>query len=443
MELDVSPLLTDLYQLTMLQAYLDSGMTDIAVFEFFVRKLPASWNFLIAAGLDDVLNYLEKLQFGSDEVAWLAHQEFPPTLVRYLQEFHFSGDVFAMPEGTVFFPLEPILCVVAAMPEAQLVETRVINLLQYQTLVASKAARSVLVGEDRFLVEFGMRRAHGAEAALLAARASYLAGCGGTSNVLAGWKYGIPTYGTMAHSFIEAHASEIEAFMNFARSHRRDIVLLIDTYDTERGASRAVEIAQKLAREEIKIAGVRLDSGDLALHAFKVREILDRGGLQDTTIFASGNLDEWKVRDLLAKKAPIDGFGIGTSLDVIADSPSLDCAYKLQEYAGVPRRKRSEGKATWPGRKQVFRSHDKAAMAHDIVAAHDDVHPGEPKLQPFMKGGRRTAVAEPLVKTRERTRAQLAALPQSLRGLDKADAFPVEIAESLRRLAQIADQASA
>ena len=303
MEPVVSPLLTDLYQLTMLQAYLDAGMTDIAVFEFFVRSLPSTWNFLIAAGLDDVLSCLEQLQFTHEELAWLAKRGFSPTLIHYLEKFRFTGDVDAMPEGTVFFPLEPILRVTASLPQAQLIETRLINLLQYQTLVASKAARSRLVAPNKLLVEFGMRRAHGAEAALLAARASYIAGFQGTSNVLAGMKYGIPTYGTMAHSFIQAHPSETEAFLGFARSHQHDVVLLIDTYDTERGAERVVEIAKTLQQEGTPVQGVRLDSGDLADHAVKVRAILNRGGLQNTTIFASGNLDEWKLRDLLAQQA--------------------------------------------------------------------------------------------------------------------------------------------
>jgi nicotinate phosphoribosyltransferase len=229
----------------MLQAYLDCGMTDVAVFEFFVRKLPSTWNFLVAAGLDDVLSYLEDLQFAEPELEWLAAQEFSSGTIDYLRHFRFSGDVDALPEGTIFFPMEPVLRVVAPLPQAQLVESRIINLLQFETLVASKAVRSVLVAPDKLLVEFGMRRAHGAEAALLAARASYLAGFSGTSNVLASMQYGIPAYGTMAHSFIQAHASESEAFLNFARSHRHNVVLLIDTYDTEQGAERVVEVARR------------------------------------------------------------------------------------------------------------------------------------------------------------------------------------------------------
>lgn len=441
MERDGSPLLTDLYQLTMLQAYLDCGMTDVAVFEFFVRKLPSTWNFLVAAGLDDVLSYLENLQFAAPELEWLTAQEFSSGTIDYLREFHFSGDIDALPEGTIFFPMEPVLRVVAPLPQAQLVESRIINLLQFETLIASKAVRSVLVAPDKLLVEFGMRRAHGAEAALLAARASYLAGFSGTSNVLASMRYRIPAYGTMAHSFVQAHASESEAFLDFARSHRRNVVLLIDTYDTEEGAERVIDVARTLAGEGIKVQGVRLDSGDLAEHACKVRAILDAGGLKDVTIFASGNLDEWKLRYLRDKGAPIDGFGIGSRLDVSADAPYLDCAYKLQEYAGVARRKRSEGKATWPGRKQVFRYFDGLRMNYDTIATHSDSQSGVPLLRAAIKNGRRVAAKEPLTKTRERVGAELAQLPERLRRLERSDPYRVEIAESLHRLARVADEA--
>jgi nicotinate phosphoribosyltransferase len=441
MERGGSPLLTDLYQLTMLQAYLDCGMTDVAVFEFFVRKLPSTWNFLVAAGLDDVLSYLEDLQFTAPELEWLSAQEFSSGTIDYLRQFRFSGDVDALLEGTIFFPTEPVLRVVAPLPQAQLVESRIINLLQFETLIASKAVRSVLVAPDKLLVEFGMRRAHGAEAALLAARASYLAGFSGTSNVLASMRYRIPAYGTMAHSFIQAHASESEAFLDFARSHRRNVVLLIDTYDTEQGAQRVIDVARTLAGEGIKVHGVRLDSGDLAEHACKVRAILDAGGLKEVTIFASGNLDEWKLRDLRDKGAPIDGFGIGSRLDVSADAPYLDCAYKLQEYAGVPRRKRSEGKATWPGRKQVFRHFDGLRMNYDTIATHNDSQSGVPLLRAAMKNGRRVAAKEPLTKTRKRVGAELAQLPERLHRLERSDPYRVEIAESLHQLARVADEA--
>ena len=255
-------------------------------------------------------------------------------------------------------------------------ETRVINLLHFQTLLASKAARCVLVAPEKLLVDFGLRRAHGAEAGLLAARAAYLAGFGGTATVLAGKEYDIPIFGTMAHSFIQAHDSEPAAFEGFAHAQPNNVVLLIDTYDTEAGARKVVEVAPRLKAEGIAIKGVRLDSGNLAEHARKVRKILDDGGLSRTNIFSSGNLDEHMLRELLRSGAPIDGFGIGTRLDTSADAPYLDCAYKLVEYAGHPRRKRSEGKATWPGRKQVYRSYNAQGryMQTDIVITSYSIH---------------------------------------------------------------------
>jgi len=346
-----SPLLADLYQFTMLQSYLEQGMEETAVFELFVRKLPPGRNFLVAAGLEQVIEFLENLRFSPEELDWLATR-FPPHVIRYLAHFRFDGDVHAMPEGTIFFPNEPIVRITAPMPQAQLVESRIINLLHFETLIASKAARSVLTVPDKLLVDFGMRRAHGAEAGLLAARASYLAGFSGTATVLAGTLYGIPLFGTMAHSYIQAHQDESAAFEHFSRCHPDNTVLLIDTYDTEAAARKVVSLAPKLAASKISIRGVRLDSGDLAEHAHNVRRILDAGGLRDTTIFASGNLDEYKLHALLSAQAPIDGFGIGTALDISIDTSALDCAYKLQEYAGKPRRKHSEGKERPHGREE-------------------------------------------------------------------------------------------
>jgi nicotinate phosphoribosyltransferase len=348
-------LLTDLYQLNMLAAYLDHGLIDTAVFELFVRKLPKRRGFLVAAGLEQALSYLEELAFSHEDLARLrAFGGFPDQLLEYLALLRFTGNVDALPEGTVFFPDEPILRVTAPLPQAQLVETRLINLVHFETVIASKAARMVLAAEGKPLIDFGLRRAHGAEAGMLAARASYVAGFVGTATLAAGLEYGIPVKGTMAHSFIQVHEDETGAFEHFAHSRPRDLVLLIDTYDTERGAERVVKLAHRLASEGITISGVRLDSGDLGEHARQVRRILDEGGLKAVTIVASGGLDEDEIAAL--RGVPIDSYGVGTSLTTSSDAPALDCAYKLQEYAGKPRRKRSEGKATWPGRKQVWRS---------------------------------------------------------------------------------------
>jgi nicotinate phosphoribosyltransferase len=438
-------LLTDFYQLTMMQAYVEREMFDTAVFEFFFRKLPARRNFLIAAGLEQTLDYLEQLRFGSDELEWLAAQGcFRPRFIDYLAGLRFTGEVHALPEGTPFFPEEPVLRITAPLPEAQLVESRLINLLHFQTLIASKAARSVLVAPGKLLVDFGMRRAHGAEAAMLAARASYLVGFDGTATVAAARQYGIPVYGTMAHSFVQAHDDETQAFVDFARSLPGRVVLLIDTYDTEAAAAKVVALAPQLQREGIEILGVRLDSGDLAAHARRVRRIFDAGGLNRVTIFASSSIDEDEIQRLLGEGAPIDGFGVGTRLDTSADVPYLDCAYKLQEYAGQPRRKRSEGKATWPGRKQVYRRFDADGRAlGDVVTLDGEgdeaASAGQPLLEPVMRGGRRLAPSPPLTVLRRRTLAQLQRLPPGVRGLDPAAPYPVTIAPALQALARIAD----
>lgn len=443
MDLEEHALLTDLYQLTMLQAYRDRQIEEIAVFEFFVRKLPAQRNFLIAAGLEHALQYLETLQFTPRELEWISNQgSFRPEFVKYLEALRFTGDVDAMPEGTVFFAEEPILRITAPLPQAQLVESRLINLLHFQTLIASKAARVVLRAPGKQLVDFGFRRAHGAEAGVLAARASYLAGFAGSATVRAGQLFQVPVFGTMAHSFIQAHDDESVAFEHFARSLPHNVILLIDTYDTEAAAAKIVRLAPKLDGEGIKIKGIRLDSGDLAAHAFAVRRILDGGGLRHVTIFASGNVDEYAVERLVQDGAPIDGFGVGTRMDASADAPYLDCAYKLVEYAGSPRRKRSEGKILWPGRKQVFRSYDEQnLMARDVVALETETCEGRPLLEPFMKAGRRLVAAEPLEKARQRALQQTARLPLPLRTLEPAPAYPVEISEAIRALAREADAA--
>ena len=437
----MSALLTDLYQLTMLQAYRDRGMDGTAVFEFFVRKMPEHRNFLVAAGLAQVLDFLEALRFTDEEVDWLAGcGRFSREFVDSLAAMRFTGDVAAMPEGTLFFADEPILRVTAPLPQAQLVETRIINLLQFQVMVASKAVRVRMAAPDRLLVDFGLRRAHGAEAGLLSARASYLAGFDGTSNVQAGMLWGIPLYGTMAHSFVQAHESEMQAFEDFARSHPKGTTLLIDTYDTESAARRLVPLARRLRGEGISIGAVRIDSGDLAAHARNVRQILDDGDLGGVNIFASGNLDEYRVQDLIEGGAPIDGFGVGTRMNTSADQPYLDCAYKLQEYAGVARRKRSEGKVTWPGRKQVLRRHDGAGrLAGDLLTTADAVPPGEGLLREVMRGGRRLAPPPSLQEIRGLALAQLGRLPVAMRALAAAEAYPVAVGEPLRALAREAD----
>jgi nicotinate phosphoribosyltransferase len=435
-----SLLLTDLYQLTMLQGYFERGMNETAVFEFFVRKLRPGRGFLMAAGLEQLLDFLEQARFTSQELDWLRKSgRFSDDFIDWLANWRFEGDIDAMPEGTVCFPDEPLLRVVAPLPQAQLIETRLINILHFQTLIASKAARSVLAAPGKLLVDFGLRRAHGAEAGLLAARAAYLAGFSGTATVLAGKRFHIPLFGTMAHSFVQAHTSETEAFRNFAHTQPGNVVLLIDTYDTEAAAHEVVALSPELAAQGIAIKGVRLDSGDLGELARRVRHILDAGGLQSTTIFASGELDEFILRDLLGQGAPIDGFGIGTKLDTSADVAYLDCAYKLQEYAGQARRKRSTGKATWPGRKQVWRQHDgEGRMTGDVISLEDDGQPGEPLLRPAMRNGH-GLTAPALADIRSHAANNLAQLPGPLQRLDESYAYRAEIAPALQALARRVD----
>jgi nicotinate phosphoribosyltransferase len=440
-----SPLLTDLYELTMLQAYFDCAMREVATFEFFVRKLPPARNFLVAAGLAQALDYLAGLRFSPADLDWLAGtRRFSPAFLDWLESFRFTGDVHAMAEGTVFFPDEPILRVTAPLLEGQFVESRLINLLHYQTLIASKAARTVLAADGKMLIDFGLRRAHAGEAGLLSARASYLVGYAGTATTLAGMRFGIPVFGTMAHSYVQAHDDEADAFEHFARAQPGNATLLIDSYDTELGAAKVVEVARRLAADGIKIRGVRIDSGDLAAHACRVRRILDDGGLADATIVVSGNLDEYRVAGLIESGAPIDAFGVGTRMNTSADAPYLDCAYKLTEYAGAPRRKRSEGKATWPGAKQVYRRHDAdRTMIGDALALDAETVPGSPLLAPAMVAGVRLDGAADLEASRAHAKAELASLPSALRALETAVAYPVEVTPALVALAHAVDAGTA
>jgi nicotinate phosphoribosyltransferase len=436
-------LLTDLYEITMLQAYFSEDMNDKAVFEFFVRHLPDRRNFAVAAGLAQVLAYLGDLRFDEDDLAWLQDSgRFDDAFIASLRDFRFTGDVDAMPEGTVFFADEPVLRVTAPLREAQFIESRVMNLLHYQTLVASKAARCVLAAPGRKLIDFGLRRAHGAEAALLSARASYLAGFDGSATTIAAPLFGIPVFGTMAHSFVQAHEHESDAFAAFSRAFPGNATLLIDTYDTEAAAHRVVRLAQRLRENgAARINAVRIDSGELGAVAVSVRRILDAGGCREIGIFASGNLDEYALQTLAEQNAPIDGFGVGTRMNTASDAPYLDCAYKLVEYAGRPRRKRSTGKATWPGRKQVFRQYDAHGMlASDTLALQHEVFPGQALLQPVMRGGTVLESAPTLSEIRAYAQTQLATLPPALRVLTPATPWLPAISDGLRELAGETDR---
>jgi nicotinate phosphoribosyltransferase len=428
-----SLLFTDLYELTMARAYEAEGMDQPAVFELFFRKLPAGRNFLVAAGLQDLLASLEALGLSDDELDYLRGLGlFPESFLERLKGFRFAGEVWAVPEGTIVFPNEPLVQVVAPILEAQVIETLVVNLVHFPSLAASKAARVVLAAAGREVIEFGSRRAHGAEAALWVARASYLMGAAGTSNVLAGKSYGIPVFGTMAHSYIQAHDDEAVAFEAFTEIYP-ETTLLVDTYDTLGGVRKVIELSRRLGAR-FRVRAVRLDSGDLGALAVQAREMLDAAGLNRVGIFASGGLDEHEVAGLVAAGAPIDAFGVGTKLAVSEDVPSLDMAYKLVEYAGRPRMKLSSGKATYPGRKQVFRCFEDGSMVRDVIGRHDEGLEGEPLLVPVMSGGVRLPAGRVnLEEARAHARRELGRLPGPLRSLAPAEVpYRVDVSPSLQ-----------
>lgn len=427
-------LLTDLYELTMLQAYWREGMSEDASFSLFSRKLPEERNYLLACGLDVALDYLEGLRFSSDSLSYLETQPmFSEEFLEWLAGLRFTGDVYAMREGTPFFENEPIVEVVAPLPEAQLAESFLMNQVHFQTVLASKASRVVNAAGERRVVDFGLRRMHGADAGLKAARAFHVAGVGATSNVLAGQVYGIPIAGTMAHSYIQAHESEIAAFRRFASLYP-ETILLVDTYDTIEGVHNVVRLASELG-DEFRVSGIRLDSGDLAALARDSRGILDDAGLHDVTIFASGGLDEHEI-ERLGKDAPeIGGFGVGTQMGVSRDAPALDMAYKLTSYAGEGRAKRSTGKATLPGRKQVFRFDDGNAATRDVIAGEHESHSGRPLLQKVMAAGKRLPThVQDLEAIRDYALQEVERLPSEIRSLSPAEpAFPVTVSEELER----------
>jgi nicotinate phosphoribosyltransferase len=428
-----SALFTDLYELTMAQAYAATGMEEQAVFELFIREMPAERNYFVAAGLDDVLTYLEKLHFTDDDLAYLARQQlFAPAFLDRLKGLRFTGDVYAVPEGTVAFPNEPLVQVVAPLLEAQVIETLVLNQVHFQTVAATKAARIVTAAAGRSIVDFGSRRAHGSDAALKVARASYLAGAAGTSLVAAGKIYGIPIFGTMAHSYIQAHADEGAAFEAFARLYPRT-TLLVDTYDTLDGVRKVIDLSRRLG-EQARVRAVRLDSGDIAALARQVRHMLDEAGLPSIEIFVSSELDEQRIAALVDSGAPIDGFGVGTKMAVAADMPHLDMVYKLVAYAGQGRTKLSSRKTIYPARKQVFRVLDGGRMAVDVIARHDEGFPGEALLQPVMRNGQRLAAGHiSLEDARRHAQYEQGRLPDALRRLEHAASpYPVHVSTVLQ-----------
>lgn len=432
-------LFTDFYELTMGAAYLREGLNEPATFSLFVRRLPAERDFLVAAGLADVLAFLQDFRVTPRAVEYLRSLgRFEETFLEFLGALRFTGSVRAVPEGTAVFAEEPLLEVTAPLIEAQLVETAVINICHLQTMLASKAVRSVLAAGGRPVVDFGLRRAHGTDAGMKAARCAYLAGAVATSNVLAAAEYGIPPAGTMAHSFVAAFPSELEAFRAFARAFPGGTTLLIDTYDTVAAAHKTVTVAREMEERGARLGAVRLDSGDLVALSHAVREVLDAAGLAYVRIFASGGLDEAQIAALLARGAPIDAFGVGTRMDVSADAPYMDMAYKLVRVHERDVLKLSEGKATWPGEKQIYRFRGPdGRWQRDVLALREEAPPAadaEPLLQTVMTDGRMVAPPEALSAARDRCLQQVGALPETLRDVTRPGRYPVEYSAGLRAL---------
>jgi nicotinate phosphoribosyltransferase len=436
---DEAPLLIDLYELTMAASYFAIGFNQPSCFYLSVRRMPPKRGFLIAAGIDRALEALEQFRFEAEAIEYLETLKlFRPEFLGYLANLRFTGDVFAMPEGTIFFEQEPILEVHAPLIEAQIIETLLLNQIGMASMVASKAARCVVAARGRRLIDFGLRRSQGADAGLIAARSSYLAGFVGTSNVLAGRRYGIPLNGTMAHSYVMAHDTERQAFDHFVTLFPQMSALLVDTYDTIRGVENAARVGRELKEKGYKLQAVRLDSGDLVDLSVRTRRILDQNGLTDVAIFASGNLDEYRIADLLRTGAPIDAFGVGTEMVVGGDVPTLDAAYKLAEYRGIPRLKTAQGKQSLPGRKQVFRATNASGGFYaDVIGLADEgtttvAHEFKPApsevaamLTRQMIGGQRVEPRLTLGESRDRLLQSLARLGQRHKDLIRPEAYPV------------------
>jgi nicotinate phosphoribosyltransferase len=433
-------LFTDFYELTMCASYFDNKKFEPATFDLFIRRLPENRSYLLFAGLEQTLSYLESVKFTEEQLAYLKTQGFNQQFLNYLRAFKFTGDVWAAPEGTVAFPCEPLIRVTAPIIEAQLVETFLLNTINLQTMIATKASRVVNAAKGKAVIEFGLRREHGVDAGMKVARSSYIAGCQGTSNVLAGLVYGIPIFGTMAHSFVMSYETELEAFRAFAKTFPANSTLLIDTYDDIAGAEKAAIIAKELEEKGFRLSGVRLDSGDLAATSKKVREILDQKDLQYVHIFASGDLDEFKVAELLKKGAKIDAFGVGTKMGTSADKPYVDVIYKLSETMNAngdfaPIMKLSKGKVTLPGRKQVYRCKDKNGnFEKDIIALAEEKVEGEPLLIKVMEKGKVTYVFPSLSRIRATTAENLSRLPKKYHKATGASEYPVKLSQKLEKL---------
>ena len=430
-------LLTDLYQLTMAQGYFRERKNRLATFSLFIRSYPPNRGYFVAAGLRDVIEYLESLCFDAAALDYLSSLKiFSADFLHFLGAVRFTGDLWALPEGRVFFTDEPILEVTAPIIEAQIIETFVINQINLQSLVATKAARCVEAASGRAVVDFALRRTHGTDAGMKVARATFIAGFAGTSNLLAGKLYGIPPVGTMAHSFVSAFTSEIDAFRAYAASFPENAILLIDTYDTPQGARHAAQVAAEMASRGERLQGVRIDSGDLAALARAVRRILDEAGLRQVKIIGSGGLDEYELARFSADDIPFDSYGVGTKVGVSADAPWADTAYKLVEYDTRPVLKLSTGKESWPGKKQVFRSFDaRGLLWQDVIAAREEQIDGAtPLLEPVLQAGKIVTRLPTLEETQSVCRQDLQRLPEIYKKIVDPARYPVRFSAGLQAL---------
>jgi len=430
-------LLTDLYQLTMAQTYFQSQRLDPATFSLFIRSYPPNRGYFVAAGLQDVLEFLEQFTVDSTGIDYLhSRRLFADDFLDLLKGLKFTGDVWAIPEGRLAFKDEPFLEVTAPIIEAQIVETFIINQVNLQSLIATKAARCVHAAGGRAVVDFALRRAHGIDAGMKVARASYLAGFTGTSNVRAGQEYGIPIVGTMAHSFVSSFEQEMDAFRAFIASFPNNSILLIDTYDTLAGARKAVEIAKEMAANGQQLQGVRIDSGDLKKLAIEVRRIFDEAGLKSVKIIGSGGLDEFDLADFTVADVPYDSYGVGTKMGVSADAPWFDIAYKLVEYDERPVLKLSTGKVSWPGKKQVFRMRDeRGQLQKDVIALREENIPGaDPLLQKVMATGEVAVRYPTLEEIRDNFMGEFKRLSDPIKAIRNPASYPVEISPQLTKL---------
>ncbi len=430
-------LLTDLYQLTMAQAYFQNRRTEPATFSLFIRAYPANRGYFVSAGLEDVLEFLEGFAFDSTAIDYLYSLKlFADEFLDFIKSLRFTGEVWAIPEGRMFFKDEPIVEVTAPIIEAQIVETFIINQINFQSLIATKAARCVHAARGRAVVDFSLRRTHGIDAGMKVARSSYLAGFAGTSNVRAGRRYRIPVVGTMAHSFVSSHDREIDAFRSFVRSFPNNSTLLIDTYDTLAGARNAVAVGKEMVSRRERLQGVRIDSGDLATLAQEVRKILDAASMQHVKIIGSGGLDEYDLADFADAGVPYDSYGVGTKMGVSGDAPWTDIAYKLVEYDGRPVLKLSTGKVSWPGKKQVYRLRDaNGQLKNDYVTRRDENIPdAEPLLKKVVAQGKTVAPLPSLQQSRAAFLEEVSRLPEPMKSILNPEHYPVEFSAALKEL---------